>query len=164
VGGTRVVGPLRSAEQSHALEEWKGNKGLDVLRRMIDNRLPFGVAEVKAAWTDSREYGNRALTRALARTAMPIISLLGVQFIMATSAAHVLEQWSSSGGVVATQLPAAVYPNENYRTKLMWWDHSTLATHAEPEQFKLMCAANSELLRRVSASHELISVPMRAGG
>jgi hypothetical protein len=151
VGGTRVVGPLRAPEESHALEEWNGNPGRTVLRHMIANRLPFGVVEVKSAWANSDEYGGRALSRVLARTALPMMTLLGVQFVMATAAAHVLEQWRSSGGVVAARIPAAAYPNENYRTKVMWWDRRTIATHAEPEQFKLMCAENSEILRRVSA-------------
>ncbi|MCV7103825.1 hypothetical protein [Mycobacterium palustre] len=151
VGGTRVVGPLRSPEDSHALEEWNGNPGLPVLRYMIANRLPFGIAEVKSAWANSQDYGSRALSRVLARTALPTMTLLGVQFVMATAAAHVLEQWRSSGGVVANRVPAAAYPNENYRTKVMWWDRRTIATHAEPEQFRLMCAEDSEILRRVSA-------------
>jgi hypothetical protein len=164
VGGTRVIGPLRSPQESHALVEWDGNKGLDVVHRMIANRIPFGVAEVKAAWVNSGEYGSGALTAVLARVGLPIMTLLGVQFVVATSAAHVLEQWRSAGGVVATQVPAAAYPNRNYRTKMMWWDRSALAAHAEPEQFKLMCAANSEILRSVSASSELRPVPMGAPG
>ncbi len=151
VGGTRVVGPLGSPEESHALVEWDGNPGRDALRDMIANRLPFGVVEVKSAWTDSQAYGSRALSRALARTAVPIMTMLDVQFIMATSAAHVVDQWRSSGGVVPARIPAAAYPNDNYRTKVMWWDRSTIATQAEPEQFKLMCAARSEILQRVSA-------------
>jgi hypothetical protein len=151
VGGTRVVGPLGSPEESHALEEWKDDPGRAVLRHMIDNRLPFGVVEVKSAWANSHEYGSRALSRVLARTALPIMTLMGVQFVMATAAAHVLEQWRSSGGVVAARIPAAVYPNENYRTKVMWWDRRTIAAHAEPEQFKLMCAEDAEILPLVSA-------------
>lgn len=151
VGGTRVVGPLRSPEESHALVEWDGNIGLGPLREMIANRLPFGVAEVKGAWANSHDYGSRALTTVLARTALPTMTLLGVQFVMATAAAHVLEQWRSSGGVVASRVPAAAYPNDKYRTKIMWWDRSTLASHAEPEQFKLMCAENSEILCGVTA-------------
>jgi hypothetical protein len=151
VGGTRVVGPLRLPEESHALEEWNGNPGRAVLRHMIANRLSFGVVEVKSAWANSHDYGSRAISRVLARTALPIMTLLGVQFVVATAAAHVLEQWRSSGGVVAARIPAAAYPNENYRTKVMWWDRRTIATHAEPEQFRLMCAENSEILGRVSA-------------
>lgn len=151
VGGTRVVGPLRSPDETHALEEWNGNPGRAALRRMIANRLAFGVVEVKSAWANSEDFGSRALSRVLARTALPTMTALGVQFVMATAAAHVLEQWRSSGGVVATRIPAAAYPNENYRTKVMWWDRRTIATHAEPEQFKLMCAEDSEILRRISA-------------
>jgi hypothetical protein len=151
VGGTRVVGPLRSPEESHALDEWSDNPGRTVLRHMIGNRIPFGVVEVKSAWANTHDYGSRALSRVLARTALPMMTLLGVQFVMATAAAHVLEQWRSSGGVVAGRIPAAAYPNENYCTKVMWWDRRTIATHAEPEQFKLMCAEDSEILRRVSA-------------
>ena len=151
VGGTRVVGPLRSPEDTHALAEWEGNPGHDALRDMIANRLPFGVVEVKSAWADSSLYGSRAISKVLARTALPMMTLLDVQFVMATAAAHVLEQWRSSGGVVAARVPAAAYPNENYRTKVMWWDRRTIATHAEPEQFKLMTAENSEVHRRLSA-------------
>lgn len=125
--------------------------GLPLLRYMIANRIPFGVVEVKSAWTNSREYGNRALSTVLARTALPTMTLLGAQFVMATAAAHVLEQWQSSGGVVASRVPAAAYPNENYRTKVMWWDRRTLAAHADPAQFKLMCAENTEILSRLSA-------------
>jgi hypothetical protein len=80
-----------------------------------------------------------------------MMTMLGVQFVMATAAAHVLEQWQSSGGVVANRVPAAAYPNEDYRSKVMWWDRRTLATHAEPGQFKLMCAENAEILSRISA-------------
>lgn len=151
VGGARVVGPLRAPEESHALTEWAGNPGLPALHDMIANRIPFGVAEVKSAWANSHDYGSRAISRLLARTALPMMTMLDVQFIMATAAAHVLEQWKSSGGVVANRVPAAAYPSDDYRTKVMWWDRLTIATHAEPEQFKLMCAENSEILSRVSA-------------
>ncbi|MCV7442523.1 hypothetical protein AWB91_05075 [Mycobacterium paraense] len=151
VGGTRVVGPLQTPEDSHALDEWDGNPGAAVLRYMIANRIPFGVVEVKSAWANSQEYGSRALSRVLARTALPMMTLMGVQFVMATAAAHVLEQWRSSGGVVASRIPAAAYPNDNYRTKVMWWDRRTLATHAEPDQFKLMCAEDAVILGRASA-------------
>jgi hypothetical protein len=151
VGGTRVVGPLVVPEDSHALEEWTGNPGRATLRHMIANRLPFGIVEVKSAWANTEDYGSRAISTVLARTALPMMTLLGVQFVMATAAAHVLEQWRSSGGVVAERIPAAAYPNENYRTKVMWWDHRTISRYAEPEQFKLMCAENSEVLDRISA-------------
>jgi hypothetical protein len=144
VGGTRVVGPLSSPEDSHALDEWAGNPGRAELRKMIANRIPFGVVEAKTAWTD---HESRALTAALARTALPMMTLLGVRFVMATSGEHVLEQWRSSGGVVAAQIPATAYPSDAHRTRIVWWDRGTIAVHAEPEQFKLMLAENREVLR-----------------
>jgi hypothetical protein len=36
--------------------------------------------------------------------------------------------------VVAGKIPAAPYPNDRYRTKLMFWDRRTFANHAEPRQ------------------------------
>jgi hypothetical protein len=62
------------------------------------------------------------------------MELLGAQFILATAAAHVLDRWSTSGGVIATKIPAAAYPSDRYRTKMMWWDRRTFANHAEPGQ------------------------------
>jgi hypothetical protein len=104
---------------------------------MISDRLPFGVVEMKSAWVADDAGCNRSLTRTFARTAFPTMALLGAQFILATAAAHVLDRWSSSGGVVA-KIPAAPYPTECYRTKLMWWDRRTFANHAEPKQLAMI--------------------------
>lgn len=134
VGGLRAKGPYLSAEESHALVEWAGNPAQGAVAKMITDRLPFGVVEMKSAWVTDDPDRHRSLTKTFARTAFPTMALLGVQFIMATAAAHVLDRWSSSGGVVAAKIPAAHYPNEHYRTKLMWWDRRTFANHAEPGQ------------------------------
>lgn len=134
VGGLRAKGPYFSADESHAIVEWEGHAGQDLVRKMITDRLPFGVVEMKSAWvTDDPERAG-SLTKTFARTAFPTMTLLGAQFIMATAAAHVLDRWSSSGGVVASKVPAAPYPSDRYRTKLMFWDRRTFANHAEPRQ------------------------------
>jgi hypothetical protein len=52
---------------------------------------------------------------------------------MASSAAHILEQWRSSGGEVAP-IPATPYPDERYETKMMWWDRRAFTVHGEREQ------------------------------
>jgi hypothetical protein len=59
---------------------------------------------------------------------------LNAQFAVATAASYVLERWRTSGGVVASKIPATPYPDDRYRTKMMWWDRSTFANHADPEQ------------------------------
>jgi hypothetical protein len=133
VGGVRAKGPLRSAGESHALVEWAGQPGEKAVRKMITDRLPFGVLEMKSAWVNDDPRFNRSLTKTLARSGFHAMALLDIQFCMATSAAHVLERWRSSGGVVAS-IPATPYPDERYRTKMMWWDRRSFANHAEPEQ------------------------------
>ena len=68
------------------------------------------------------------------------MTLLDVQFAMATAAAYVLDRWRSSGGVVASKIPATPYPDERYRTKMMWWDRSSFANHAGlPTTCKNVC-------------------------
>lgn len=133
-GGLRAKGPLRTADDSHAVVEWAGQPGEQAVRKVITHRLPFGVAEMKSAWvTDDRDR-SPAMTNTLARTALHTIAALDIRFAMATSAAHVLEKWQSSGGVVVSRIPATPYPSARYRTKIMFWDRSTFAQHAQPRQ------------------------------
>ncbi|WP_310768528.1 hypothetical protein [Mycobacterium sp. Z3061] len=155
VGGARVVGPLWSADDSHAVIEWEGTPGAVAVRKMIDDRVPFGVVEVKTAWADSASRHRGAIAAALARTALPSMALLGVQFVMATAAAHVLDRWRASGGVVAATIPAVAYPDERYRTKMMWWDRSTIANHADPKQLSRMYTETGELMRDAEALNGL---------
>lgn len=133
IGGVRAKGPLRSADDSHSVIEWAGRPGLQEVRKMITDRVPFGVLEMKSAFVTDDADRNRAVTRALARSGFHAMALMDLQFCMATSAPHVLDRWRSSGGVVAP-IPATPYPDERYRTKMMWWDRRTFANHAEPDQ------------------------------
>jgi hypothetical protein len=163
VGGARAVGPLWSAEDSHALVEWAGSPGRLAARKMIDDRVPYGVVEVKAAWVDDDFHHSGSIAAALARVALPIMALLEVQFVMATAAAHVLDRWRSSGGVVATTIPAVAYPDQRYRTKMMWWDRNTLANSADPRQFSRMSIETNKLMRQATSSSE-ITAAAGAGG
>lgn len=140
LGGVRAKGPLRSAEDSHAVVEWDGRPGERAVRKMITDRLPFGVVEMKSAWVSDDPDRGGSLTKTLARTALPTMTFLDSQFVMATAAAHVLARWRSSGGVVVTKVPSTPYPDERYRTKMMWWDRRTFANHAEPAQLSKILA------------------------
>jgi hypothetical protein len=133
IGGLRAKGPLLSADDSHATVEWSGQPGLPAVRKMINDRVPFGVLEMKTAWTTDDRHSARRVSHALARTIFHAMALLDVQFGVATCAPHVLERWLTSGAVVAP-IPATPYPDERYRTKMMWWDRRTFANHAAPEQ------------------------------
>ena len=35
---------------------------------------------------------------------------------------------------MATKVPATTYPDDRYRTKMMWWDRSTFTNDAAPDQ------------------------------
>ncbi|MBV9092007.1 MAG: hypothetical protein JO044_19195 [Mycobacteriaceae bacterium] len=145
VAGVRAKGPLRSAEDSHALVEWSGRPGEQAVRKMITDRLPFGVIEMKSAWTTDQ---NRPLAKVIARSGFHAMPLLDIQFCMATGATQVLDRWRSSGGVLASAIPATPYPDERYRTKMMWWDRRTFVKHADRDQVSKILMEIAEVVRR----------------
>jgi len=145
IGGLRARGPYRSADECHALLEWSGQPGLDAVRKMVTDRLPFGVVEMKTAWVTDDPERSRQLTSAISRTPLHAMNLLDIQFIVATAASYVLKRWLSSGGLLAAKIPAAPYPDHRYQTKLAWWDRSTFANHADPKQLSMFFAEQKEL-------------------
>jgi hypothetical protein len=62
--------------------------------------------------------------------------------------------------VVATKIPAAAYPSERYRTKMMWWDRRTFANHAEPRQLARIV---KEMRMLATISEEFSSFGMQYG-
>ena len=67
VGGYRAIA-LRSADDSHAVDEWAGQPGQQVVRQMIAERVPYGVLEMKTGWVIDAGGRNPLLARALARS------------------------------------------------------------------------------------------------
>jgi hypothetical protein len=96
------------------------------------------------------------LTNALARFPLHSALLLDAKFAMATSAAHALARWQTTGGVVS-QVPATPYPDERYLTKMMWWDRSSFAKHAEPKQVSTIFSEFRLLARQLAGESELLS-------
>jgi hypothetical protein len=150
VAGVRAIGPLRSAEDSHAVLEWSGQPSQEAVRNMINDRVPFGVLEMKSGWTSDDPDRSHSLTNALARSGFHMMGLLDIQFCMATAAAYVLNRWRSSGGVVSA-IPATPYPTERYQTKMMWWDRHDFVNHAKPAQVSRILTETQLLTRRFSA-------------
>lgn len=161
-GGVRAKEPYRSAEESHAVVEWEGQSGQKTVRKMINDRIPFGLSEMKTAWVSDDPNRSRALTTTLARTAMHTMSILDIQFIMATAAAHVLDRWRSSGGVVVSRIPATPYPDERYRTKMMFWDRRTYANHAQSVQVAKIRAEATYLSPVAHRLHSVTATPAGA--
>lgn len=134
VAGVRTKGPYRSPDESHAVLEWAGEPAMVDVRAMIADRIGAGVAEVKSAWVGEGSSRGRTLTRVLARSPIYSMALLDIRHVMATSATHVLEQWRTSGGVIARHIAPAPYPDARYETSMIWWDRATVLRHAEPDQ------------------------------
>jgi hypothetical protein len=154
VAGVRAKGPLRSADDSHAIVEWARQPGQQAVRNMITDRLPFGILEMKSAWVIDDKDQNRCLTAALARSGFHMMALLDVQFCMATAAAYVLNRWRSSGGVVAA-IPATPYPDERYQTKMMWWNRRDFVNHAEKEQVAKILLETQQLTQKYDRQSEM---------
>lgn len=152
VAGVRAKGPLQSADDSHAVAEWAGQPSQQAVRDMINDRVPFGVLEMKSAWVSDDRDQNRCLTAALARSGFHMMALLDVQFCMATAAAYVLNRWRSSGGVVAS-IPATPYPDERYQTKMMWWDRRDFVKHAEREQVAKILRETTRVTQDFNRQH-----------
>jgi hypothetical protein len=152
VGGLRAKGPYQSADEAHALLEWSGQPGYDAVRKMITDRIPFGVVEMKTAWVTDDPDRSRQLTSAISRTPLHAMGLLDIQFIVATAASYVLKRWLSSGGVLATKIPPTPYPDERYETRLAWWDRRTFTNHADPKQLSLYFAEQQRMAPRLDTA------------
>jgi len=163
VAGLRARGPYQSADECHALLEWSGQPGQDAVRKMVTDRLPFGVVEMKTAWVTDDPDRSRLLTSAISRTPLHAMNLLDIRFIVASAASYVLKRWLSSGGTLAPRIPATPYPDHRYQTKLAWWDRSTFANHADPKQLSMFIAEHKELASWLDQGDDVVALagPMR---
>jgi hypothetical protein len=163
IAGLRARGPYRSADESHALLEWSGQPGQDAVRKMITDRLPFGVVEMKTAWVADDPERSRQLTSAISRTPLHAMNLLDIQFIVASAASYVLKRWLSSGGTLASRIPATPYPDHRYETKLAWWDRSIFANHADPKQLSKFITEQKELASYLDQREAIVAAagPLR---
>lgn len=156
LAGLRAKGPLRSADESHAVIEWEGQPGQQMVRDMITDRIPFGVLEMKSGWVIDDADVDRSLTTALARSGFYMASLTGYQFFMATAAAFVINRWKTSGGLVAP-IPATPYPDERYQTRMIWWDSRDFINYADPGQVAKILTENELLMREIDQRGDLAS-------
>jgi len=147
-GGLRARGPLRSAADAHAVTEWAGQPGQPAVRNMITDRIPFGVLELKSGWVLDDPRRNRCLTNSLARSALHMMVISDSRFCMATAATSVLKGWGSSGGVVAP-IPATPYPDERYRTRVMWWNRRDFFNYAQPDEVAKVLGETKLLLHEL---------------
>jgi len=146
VGGMRAQGPYLMSNQAQALEEWAGRRGSRQLRREIAMRIPAGIVEMKTGWVADDVARRSELTAALARFFIHALTLLRARYAMCTVAAHAVNRWQSTGGVVSTKVAPVAYPDERYRTRLMLWDKQTYPQLAAAEQLPLLMVEAAQLV------------------
>lgn len=145
LGGVRTQGPYTCAEQSHAIAEWAGDPGQPEVRRMISERLAFGVIEIKTAWVSDTAQYRHELADSIPRTAVHAATLLGARYAFATSAVHTLQRWTTTGSEVVGSLIPVPYPDERYRTTMIWLDRWTFAQQAAAWQLQEIMAESAQL-------------------
>lgn len=132
VGGVRTQGPYGHPNESHALVEWDGRPGTEMLRRQIESRIPEGLVEMKTGWVSDDLDARHVLAGAIARTPIHVLSLLGIRHALCTVADHAVRRWGTTGAQISGAVPAVAYPDDRYRTVPIWWDRATLLQRMDP--------------------------------
>jgi len=83
---------------------------------------PFGVVEAKGLWVARDVPDRRALVGCFGRAPVHASMILGARYALGTTAAHTERLWTSTGAVLVRDVPPIRYPDERYRTHLMFWD------------------------------------------
>jgi hypothetical protein len=137
LAGVRAHGPLIAAEEAHALVEFEIDPiGARTVRNLIDDRIARGVTEIKGGWVAEDAPNRRELSNALARTFIHIMTLLEVDFAFCTAADHAARRWLTVGGRPVDGLAPVAYPDERYRTTMMWWNQASYAEHCDADQLR----------------------------
>ncbi len=118
------------------------------MRKMINDRAPFGVVEVSPGGLIVTLPSAVIVLPTLARALPPTCPCWG-SVVMGTRRSPRAGPVAFFGGVIAAR-PAAAYPDERYRTKMIWWDRRTLANHAQANNCQNACRV-AQLLRDVEA-------------
>lgn len=145
MAGVRCHGPLRAASDAHALREMALHPRVGAVDALIAERLSRGLVEVKGAWVDA-DAPFPGLSDALARCHVHAMRWFGVQYAMCTCADNVAPRWESTGGRPMPDAEPVPYPDDRYRTLLLWWDRDRLPELASPEQWSRIITEDEDLL------------------
>ncbi len=125
--------------------EWAGQPGEALLWGDIEDRLPFGVVEMKSGWVSETLSTRAELSAALARVVLHSMRLLDAQYALCTVAQHAVRRWETTGARVSSMIPAVPYPDDRYQTVPMWWDLQTAESLTEPQHWSILGQEWAEL-------------------
>ncbi len=160
VGGLRIHGPLRTAEQAAALDEVGVDPGRAALAHAIEERAAEGVLEPKGLWVTRRHRHAAAISAALARCHIHALHWLGARFGLCTAAGHTERLIRASGGRPDATVGSFIYPDDRFVSQAFWWDRQRLALDAQAAQLALL----GEELDQLRASSRSCASRMSAGG
>ncbi len=133
LAGLRAKGPLTSADDSHAVIEWAGQPSQRAVRNMINDRVPFGVLEMKSGWVADDADRDLDLTTPLARSAFHMMALDRRAVLHGDGgglcAEPVAQLWRGGGGHPLDALPRRALPDQD--------------DLVEPTRFRVPCRAGS---------------------
>jgi len=120
----KIAGGMRmhAATRLPLLDELSGHVNEHYLASVIRGRQADGVVHCGGLWVNKafRRYPN--LTADLARSHLVLVQLVGARWSVGTSAEHTLGAWSSLGYREDPSIRPFPYPDERYRTRVLWCD------------------------------------------
>jgi hypothetical protein len=126
-----------SADDAPAVHMWDGQPGREELYRLVAERIPAGVVELKGAFVSDDADHRAALSEALLRAGVVApMGMLPAQYIVAiVGVESQRQQWKSVGAVKEpADLPTSPYPSDRYTATPLWWDRDTFVDHVAPER------------------------------
>ena len=145
VGGMRVQGPYSVPHQAHAVSEWGGAEGTHELVHEIQARIAGGVIEMKTGWVRDDAPQRRAVTDAVARIFVHSLQLTGARYALGTVAQHAQHRWKTTGGQVSESICPVAYPDDRYRTVVMWWDREQIGDLAAVSQLPHLLQESAQI-------------------
>ncbi len=122
VGGLRAEGPHAFVDDVDGLRPWVAAPGESALRSEIAQRVPDGMVEIKAVWSDRIDPRRADLGALLARGIVHVARHLDARHALVTTAIRGVERYASSGARRLVDVPGVVYPDDRYVTVPMAWD------------------------------------------
>lgn len=150
LGGLRVHGPYLAPLDSHAARtEWSASDDLGKVCDELALRIPHGLVEVKTAFVDkSLPHTQRGQVSAfLSRTPMLIMATTGSRYMMATMPEQHVNRWATCGGQIIESIQPVPYPDERFRTRIMFWDWQRLREHSIASEWDRMFAEFNRVYR-----------------
>lgn len=144
VGGMRAQGPYERAEEAQALEVWDDDPQVHA---RITERLADGLVESKGLWVARDFPGRRDVVQAFGRAPVHASTILGARYGLGTTAAHTEQLWTSTGAVLQRDVAPVPYPDDRYRTHLMFWDRWHRPPTVSDDEMRAVDAETAALLR-----------------